>query len=109
ADFAFSLPPELLLRDGATKRVLRDAVRGLVPDAVLDRRDKVGFEPPQARWLSEAPLRDRVCEILLDERTRGRGLIDVAAVEADARSGGWRDHAALWRALSLELWLRAFE
>ena len=109
ADFAFSLPPELLYRDGVTKRVLRDAVRGLVPDAVLDRRDKVGFEPPQARWLAEPPLRDLVREVLLDDRTRTRGLVDVEQVEADSRAGAWRDHAGIWRALSLELWLRGFD
>ena len=48
AEFGLSLPAEFLYRDGVTKAVLRDAVRGLVPDSVLDRRDKVGFEPPQA-------------------------------------------------------------
>src|SRR4029077_3784141 len=52
AEFALSLPAEFLYRDGLTKSVLRNAVRGIVPDAVLDRRDKVGFEPPQNSWFS---------------------------------------------------------
>ena len=38
---------------------------------------------------------------------RSRGFYDTAAIEADVRSGRWRDPTALWHALNLELWLRA--
>lgn len=59
ADFAASLPDELLVGgDGTMKLVLRQALRGLVPDAILDRRDKVGFATPEAEWFaSSASLR----------------------------------------------------
>lgn len=50
-EFAFSLPDEILIaQDGTLKNVLRDALRGLVPDPILDRRDKIGFETPEADW-----------------------------------------------------------
>ncbi len=45
-DTAFTIPPRHLVRDGAAKSVLRDAMRGIVPDAVLDSRRKVGFNAP---------------------------------------------------------------
>ena len=52
AEVACRLAPELLVDDqGTTKSVLRQALRGLVPDAILDRRDKIGFATPEARWL----------------------------------------------------------
>ena len=48
AEYALSLPPTVsVVWAGVRKAVLRDAVRGLVPDEVLARRDKVGFETPQ--------------------------------------------------------------
>lgn len=51
-DFVLSLPEDMLIdRRGATKSVLRAAMRGIVPDAVLDRRDKIGFETPEAAWI----------------------------------------------------------
>lgn len=51
ADLLLSLPEEYLVdRDGTTKAVFRRAMRGLVPDAVLDRRDKIGFATPEAAW-----------------------------------------------------------
>jgi asparagine synthase (glutamine-hydrolysing) len=105
AEFALSAPPEFLVGAGRRKRILRDAVRDVVPGTVLARRDKVGFEPPQARWL--ASLRDRAAEVLLDAGTRSRGLYDTEVIESDVRAGRWRDPAALWHALNLELWLRA--
>jgi asparagine synthase (glutamine-hydrolysing) len=44
ADFVLSLPEDFLVsKDGVTKGLLRDAMRGIVPDEVLDRKDKIGF------------------------------------------------------------------
>jgi asparagine synthase (glutamine-hydrolysing) len=43
---AYSIPTRHLVRNGYAKAVLRDAVRGIVPDAVLDSRRKVGFNAP---------------------------------------------------------------
>lgn len=51
ADFVLSLPEEHLVdRDGVSKAVFRRAMRGIVPDAILDRRDKIGFATPEAAW-----------------------------------------------------------
>jgi asparagine synthase (glutamine-hydrolysing) len=106
AELALSAPAGFLYRGGVSKRLLRDAGRGLVPDVVLDRRDKVGFEPPQRRWLGDEPLRSHVGELLLDDRARARPFYDPAAIEHDLRAGSWRDTDGIWRALSVELWLR---
>jgi asparagine synthase (glutamine-hydrolysing) len=108
AEFALSLPAHFLYRDGMTKAVLRDAVRGLAPSEVLNRRDKVGFETPQARWLSEPSFIAKIREVLLDPRARGRGIYVTQTIEADARAGRWRDPDGIWRALNLELWFQSF-
>jgi len=52
ANFVFSLPESYILsKDAETKSVFRQAMRGLVPDAVLDRRDKIGFATPDGAWM----------------------------------------------------------
>ena len=107
AELALSLPASFLYENGVTKRVLRDAARGLVPETVLARRDKVGFEPPQQRWLAEPGLRKLTADVLLDPAADRRGLYDRAAIEEDFRRGEWRDSDGIWRALNAELWLRA--
>jgi len=54
ARFALSLPESHLISPtGEHKAVLREAMRGIVPAGVLDRRDKIGFAVPVARWLVE--------------------------------------------------------
>ena len=50
-ELLFSLPEEYLLApDGTRKAVFRHAMRGLVPDQILDRRDKIGFSVPTVDW-----------------------------------------------------------
>lgn len=52
AEFVLRLPESYLLSpDGETKHVFRAAMRGIVPDAILDRRDKIGFQTPESSWL----------------------------------------------------------
>ena len=55
ANFLFSLPEEFLIsNNGETKSVFRSAMRGIVPDEILDRRDKIGFATPEYDWLKGA-------------------------------------------------------
>jgi asparagine synthase (glutamine-hydrolysing) len=107
AEFAYSLPPAFLYRNGFTKSVLRDAVRDLAPPEVLDRHDKVGFETPQAGWLRDPAWLRRIEEVLLDPDARDRGLYATDVIAEDRSRGTWRDPNGIWRALNLELWLRA--
>lgn len=54
-EYSLSLPDEYLLdNDGTSKRVFRAAMRGIVPDVILDRQDKVGFATPERDWLVHA-------------------------------------------------------
>jgi asparagine synthase (glutamine-hydrolysing) len=51
AEFLLRLPESYLLSpDGETKHVFRAAMRGIVPDAILNRRDKIGFQTPEGSW-----------------------------------------------------------
>ncbi len=108
-ELAFQLPPAAKLHGGETKGVLRRAMRGVVPDSILDRSDKRGFETPVMPWLLRghaAWLRD----LLLAGRAVDRGLLDSTEVAAmlDRNAGGLRGPGhELWRMVSLELWLRA--
>jgi len=80
-DFCYTIPSRHLIRDGFNKVVLRDAVRGITPDCVLDRRTKVGFNAPvesfldaddpqvQAALLEDSPVfdiirRDKIEQLL---------------------------------------------
>ena len=49
--YGFSVPDESKVSHGFTKRLLREAMRGVVPDPLRVRRDKLGFTAPVADWL----------------------------------------------------------
>ncbi len=107
-ELAASLPPEQKAKGGRRKIALRGALRGWLPDAVLDG-PKQGFELPVARWL-RGDLGPFAREVLLDPASAGRGWLRPAALETllDQHRDGEADHGRkLWALLALELWAEA--
>ena len=107
-EFVFSLPGEFKLRDGHGKLLLRQAVRGLVPDPILDARTKKGFAVPIREWFRDR-RREIVDPVLLSDRCRQRGLFEPVALERalSAHESGRVDLSnQIFRWLTLELWCR---
>jgi asparagine synthase (glutamine-hydrolysing) len=108
-EFAATLPDAWKLSGFTTKRILRESMKGLLPESILNR-PKMGFPVPFAGWTRGA-WNGVARDVLLDRRSRERGLIDPAAVESLVR-----DHAAgrteggdrIWSLMNLELWHRTF-
>jgi asparagine synthase (glutamine-hydrolysing) len=100
----FSFPWHYLFADGDGKRVLRAAVRSLLPEEVL-RRSKYGFSPPFKRWLREGALAESAAAL-----TRGRlvadGVISAAGVRGVLARGALRRLNKTWLLLNLEMWYR---
>ena len=57
-EFVFSLPDRFLVRDGWTKWILRNAFRDFLPAEIGNRIDKLGYMPPQAKWLGDLVWKD---------------------------------------------------
>jgi asparagine synthase (glutamine-hydrolysing) len=108
-EFAAQLPDEWKLRGFTTKRVLRESMKGLLPESILNR-PKMGFPVPFASWIRgswNAVARD----VLLDPRSRQRGIIDPSAVDRllrDHAEGRTDGGDRIWSLLNLELWYRTF-
>jgi asparagine synthase (glutamine-hydrolysing) len=108
-EHAAAMPGRYKVRGWQTKVVLREALRNLVPRAILTR-PKMGFPTPVGRWLRQASaplLREFVC----GGRAGERGLLEprgVARLVEEHRRGA-RDHGErLWLLLNLEIWQRIF-
>lgn len=63
-EYTMSLPDEQLYHDGITKYVLRNAIKGVVPDEIVNRYDKIGYEPPQDVWMKQLYEQNKVEETL---------------------------------------------
>ncbi len=111
-EFALSLPVEHKLRGGRTKAVLRAGLRGIVPDRVLERRDKMGFVTPQSRWM-EADLGRQVERACADAPALLRRWFGFDAMLRAWRTGSSRERrsmqALVFRAGILARWARRFE
>lgn len=108
-EFAARLPRRLKIRDGQTKYLLKQTMRGRLPDGILDR-PKMGFGVPVDRWF-RADCRDFVQDTLLSARSLQRGYFKPARLrqlverqESGACSYGSRAYALLM----LELWHREY-
>ena len=105
-EYALSLPPEVLQQDGWGKAPLRAAMRGIVPDEILDRPDKQGFTVDEEPWV-RGVFGGAVERTFRSEPAAGRPYWDAAAVLellADCRDGRARA-TDLWRVYSVERWL----
>ena len=108
-EFVAEIPASLKLRGLETKSILKRAVRGLIPDEIIDRK-KQGFDVPIQKWFRE-DLREMLQDTLTSRRARSRGYFKPGAVEAilEEHLRGRRDNSRhLWGLLTLELWHRAF-
>lgn len=105
ASFSLDLPLNQKVNHGKTKVALKRALRGIVPDAVLDRPKK-GFQVPLAEWF-RGPLAPLLRERCLDPGSPLMRIVTYDAVErliAENEKG--TDHGnRLWMLLSLSTWL----
>jgi len=106
-EFAAGLPTRMKLRGLTTKWILREAVREVLPPEILTRK-KMGFPVPFGVWM-RGPWKDTARDVLLDARSRQRGIINPKAVEQliSGHAAGTTNGAdAIWSLLNLELWYR---
>ncbi|MEM3047272.1 MAG: asparagine synthase (glutamine-hydrolyzing), partial [Candidatus Bathyarchaeia archaeon] len=110
-EYVYSLPLDQRLRGGWTKRILREAMRGVLPERIRLRRSKVGFETPEAKWMKASAEKMRA--IFTSETFAKRGYFNQAEVlkAFDKFLQGRLSEdfiKVFWRLANLELWLREF-
>ena len=108
-ELAASIPASLKVRGQEKKWILRETLRGWLPDDLLDR-PKQGFSVPMSSWL-RTDLRSWAREILLDRDAVDRGVFRRDAVEGllDRHAAGTdADAERIWSLVMLELWHQEF-
>ena len=108
-EFTSSLPERLKLRGWTTKYVLRQSMKGVLPQAILDR-PKMGFPVPLGSWFRGA-YRSVLDEYVLSSRARERGIFNPEFVRSlvEQHQHGEANHSErLWSLVNLEMWFRRF-
>jgi asparagine synthase (glutamine-hydrolysing) len=106
-EYAFSLPDDQKIKNGYTKAVLRDSMKGILPENIRTRTDKMGFVTPERVWLSK-DLKGWLDDIINSASFKGREYFDHSQItnlipqhRAQQRDLGF----TIWRWVNLELWM----
>jgi len=111
AEFVASLPPHLLMGEVQTKRLLRESMRGILPEEIRTRWNKQGFRPPQDLWFKSPDMLASVREAFHSQSFRDSEYWISAwwqralrRVERGELGLGW----TLWQPYMVEQWKRYF-
>jgi asparagine synthase (glutamine-hydrolysing) len=101
----------LIMNKGMTKNILRESMKGIVPEKIRMRRDKTGFETPQNEWFKSVAWEKIIRELINSESFKNRNLIDPqkALMQYEKHLAGSINIAKeIWKWVHLELWFREF-
>lgn len=114
-ELAMSLPSGYKIRKGTTKYILRKAMKGLVSERILGRKDKIGFAAPDEDWLMSPDFVKTERDIFASSKFRARKYWNSEVVmhmleeHLGVGSKSRKNHSEiLWRIINVELWLRTF-
>jgi asparagine synthase (glutamine-hydrolysing) len=108
-EFGLSIPFAWKYRPGQTKRIVREAMKDLLPASVL-RKKKMGFNPPLPEWISKE-LKPLIASLLSAEAIERRGMFRPEGVKQLIQDHfeGRRDNAIkIWGLLMLEVWYQMY-
>ncbi|MFC1577285.1 asparagine synthase (glutamine-hydrolyzing) [Candidatus Omnitrophota bacterium] len=109
-EFLFSVPAEHKIKDGFTKYILRQSLKGTLPDKVRLRRDKMGFPTPLEAWFKTV-LKSRVEDLLNSREFSSRPYFDPKGVRQEFSEylrGKTGSQYTIWSWVNLEMWFRKF-
>ena len=108
-ELVLGLPEDAIIRDGWSRWIFRESMKGTLPDKIRLRRKKIGFTTPEMRWLRKE--RAVVQGILRSPSFCSRAYWDgpsIARAFAAACDGDLEESPFFWRVLNAETWLRVF-
>ncbi|MBI4381074.1 MAG: asparagine synthase (glutamine-hydrolyzing) [candidate division NC10 bacterium] len=108
--FVFALQDGQRIFRGLSKAVLRRAMKGIVPEVILNRRDKIGFATPEEAWF-RGPLWPRIEETLSSDDFRSLPFFNhtkVHDVLGLYQRGYLEISDTLWRWVNLAIWMQTF-
>lgn len=109
-EFIYYLPDNQKIRNGETKWVLRQALKGILPEKVRKRQDKIGFATPEEIWMKEALGKD-MQKVFSSEKFESRGYFQKGKTTEMFNKylqGQIKDYHLFWRLYNLEKWFRIF-
>jgi asparagine synthase (glutamine-hydrolysing) len=105
-----SIPTENYIKNGYTKVIMRNALKGILPEKIRMRKDKVGFSTPESDWFKNRKLQAILEDVIESDSFKGRGYFDVKQCKKEFKSfqNYHKYNPEFWKWINLELWFRTF-
>lgn len=104
-------PSNQKIYKGETKHILREAMKDILPEKITLRKDKKGFESPQAKWYRTQNYQKYIYNIINSNIFKNRGYFnaDIAAKQFENHLSKKSDNSVeIWKWINLELWFREY-
>jgi asparagine synthase (glutamine-hydrolysing) len=105
-----SIPVDNYISNGYTKVIMRNSMKGILPEKIRMRKDKIGFSTPEADWFRKAGMQDLLGEVITSESFKNRGYFNARICMSEymklKKSGIY--NSEFWKWINLELWFRKY-
>lgn len=104
-------PADMLISKGMTKHILREGMKGIIPEKIRKRSDKIGFGTPQAEWFRTPEWQSFILSVISSNSFRQRNIIDQEKALSQYRKHLKRKiniSNEIWKWIHLEMWFREF-
>ena len=102
---------DMVIYKGMTKYLLRESMKGIIPEKIRLRRDKIGFDTPQDEWFRKPEWQKIIEEVLFSQSFKDRNIVNPAIARDKYKKhleGKIDCSAEIWKWIHLELWFREF-
>lgn len=104
-------PGNTSIRNGMTKYILREGMKGILPEKIRQRKDKTGFDTPEDEWFRTPEWQIIVDDVLCSNTFKSRDLINpdnAKSLYKDHLEGKKNISREIWKWIHLELWFRQY-
>lgn len=108
-EFNLGLPSEMKMVSGWTKHVMREGMRGILPEAIRLRIDKIGFATAEEEWMKQEPMRFRTLLERAVEVSQGTIHANALSLFDQMVQGRIAFDFTPWRMMSFGQWLERFQ
>ncbi|MDD1699698.1 MAG: asparagine synthase (glutamine-hydrolyzing) [Methanoregula sp.] len=108
---AMSIPTTDKIQNGKTKIIFKEAIKNLIPDMILHRKDKIGFETPVDEFFRDPQIVEFCNTIFTSEQFKSRPFWNWKEIERQFtrhREGKSNIGDTIWKWINLEIWMREF-
>jgi len=107
----FSTPSNQKINKGETKVLLREALTDVLPEKIINRKDKKGFSNPREKWFRTEQFKSYIFDLIDSESFKNRGYFDAEIAKQQYKkhlSGQYDFSKEIWKWINIEIWFRKF-